>query len=455
VLVALSVGGTLRAAELPTGKVVRKVVCRGDPTRSYALYLPPDYTAQKRWPVLYCFDAGARGAVPVRLFSEGAALCGVIVAGSLNSRNGPWEPNLVAIRAMWEDTHKRFAIDDTQVFTTGFSGGSRVASEVAFLHPEEVVGVIGCSAGFRSRQRSTDKIPFVYYGTAGTTDFNLYEMRMMDRRLDAAGVPHRVKIFDGGHHWPPKALCTRALIWVTLQAMRRNVRERDPALLSAIAARELAAIARLEKKRALFDAYQRAAEMREDLQGLHDVPELEPTVKRLEAEPAVKAGIRRKAEEERKSVELLARLRRDLGRLSKSAGDQQKVAELVRAHGKIATARKVTEEVMLSRRFLMEAHRFLIVRAEAAIKRDDHAAAIGFYRSSLVISDRDPRALYNLACSYARTGRAEEALSALQRAVARGFRDARHMAADPDLATLRDRKQFKDLLKTLEGSKSR
>ncbi|GIW73036.1 MAG: hypothetical protein KatS3mg102_2578 [Planctomycetota bacterium] len=54
------------------------------------------------------------------------------------------------------------------------------------------------------------------------------------------------------------------------------------------------------------------------------------------------------------------------------------------------------------------------------------------------LTPQEPVVHYNLACSLALLGRTEQALQALARAIALGYRDADHMIADPDLASLRE-----------------
>jgi Zn-dependent protease len=49
---------------------------------------------------------------------------------------------------------------------------------------------------------------------------------------------------------------------------------------------------------------------------------------------------------------------------------------------------------------------------------------------------------YNIACAEARAGRADEALAWIARAVEMGYRDAKAMASDSDLETLRSRPEF-------------
>src|ERR1043165_9117236 len=76
----------------PVGRVLEKVPVGRDATQSYALYLPAAYTPARKYPVLYFFDPGARGAVPVERFKEAAEKYGYILVGSNNSRNGPGVP---------------------------------------------------------------------------------------------------------------------------------------------------------------------------------------------------------------------------------------------------------------------------------------------------------------------------------------------------------------------------
>jgi hypothetical protein len=55
-------------------------------------------------------------------------------------------------------------------------------------------------------------------------------------------------------------------------------------------------------------------------------------------------------------------------------------------------------------------------------------------------------ARYNLACSLARAGRADEAIDSLSRAILLGYDDLAHMEADPDLESLRNHPDFRALL---------
>jgi len=58
----------------------------------------------------------------------------------------------------------------------------------------------------------------------------------------------------------------------------------------------------------------------------------------------------------------------------------------------------------------------------------------------------DPTVHYNLACSYALTGRRDEALATLERAIELGYRDAGFMLKDSDLVSLHEDERFAELI---------
>src|SRR5882672_8476253 len=99
------------AEDLPTGRIIDVVKCEADPSQSYALYVPSNYSATRRWNVIFAMDPGARGRIPVTQFQVAAETYGYIVAGSNNSRNGSWNNSLLAVQAMAADIGKRFVVD--------------------------------------------------------------------------------------------------------------------------------------------------------------------------------------------------------------------------------------------------------------------------------------------------------------------------------------------------------
>jgi poly(3-hydroxybutyrate) depolymerase len=174
---------TQQANAIPKGQLVERLECLNDSSQSYALYLPSNYTPDRKWPVLYAFDPGARGKTPVERFKEAAEKYGWIVAGSNNSRNGPWRRSADAWSAMTKDTQQRFSIDDTLVYATGMSGGARMALQIAELCQDCLAGVIASGAGFPAGLVPSPQMHFLFFGTTGTDDFNFSELRSLDAPL--------------------------------------------------------------------------------------------------------------------------------------------------------------------------------------------------------------------------------------------------------------------------------
>jgi dienelactone hydrolase len=226
---------------LTTGQILPDIKCAADASQSYALYLPSGYTPERTWPVILAFDPAARGRLPVERYQAAAEMYGYIVAGSNNSRNGSWDGSMAAVRAMSTDIGQRFTIDSKRVYTAGMSGGARVAMAVA-LGSDRIAGVIASSAGYPD-QKARKSVPFVVVGTAGTEDFNYWEVRRLGRDLTS---PHRILIFPGGHTWLASELAIQAVEWLELQATKSGRVPRDEAKLDRIFAKRCAALDALD-----------------------------------------------------------------------------------------------------------------------------------------------------------------------------------------------------------------
>ena len=78
-------------------------------------------------------------------------------------------------------------------------------------------------------------------------------------------------------------------------------------------------------------------------------------------------------------------------------------------------------------------------------RRGNFGAGVKVDEKLVLLRPDDPMTHYNLACSYALTSQFEHAVTALERAISRGFQDFKALAKDPDLAELRQHPIFKKL----------
>jgi predicted esterase len=439
----------------PEGAVVDRVACADSPAQSYALFLPPGFAAAagRTWPILYLFDARARGPMAARLFAPAAGEQGFIVASSNDTESdGAMDPNITAFRAMWRDTHARFAIDPRRVYAGGFSGGARVAALMAATAPGAVAGVIGCGAGFHARV--TAKPPFAWFGAVGNRDFNYDEVRELDATLSRLEAAHHVEVFDGDHGWPPPDVCARAIEWMQVQAERAGAVPRDAARAGRLM-REFVdratALAGAGRTLAAMNEYARAIA---DFRGTEGVSRLEQALAALESSPA---GQRARRDEESRIAnddEIREKFTHVWGEIR--SGDSVPEARLRQELGiaelRARAARSPgSEEALGAERLLSEIFVqtvFYLPRGYRAEKNWDRAILCASIAGEARPDSPAPR--YEIAALHALAGRPDRALDELERAAALGFRDGDALEKDPDFTALRGQPRFRGLVDRLK-----
>lgn len=437
-----------RSAELPRGALVEKVTCAGQPDQAYALYLPSTYTPERRWPILYAFDARANGRRVAELFQAAAETYGWIVVSSWNSASdGPVEPNHAAMRALWADTHARFAIDDTRVYAAGYSGTVRFSCILALTAPGSIAGVIGAGAGFPFGSPPKKDNPFVFFGTVGDRDFNYYEMNDLDAAMTALSLPHRIEHFSGLHDWPPPDLAAQAVGWMEVQAMKSGKREKSPALIEAEWARDKA---RAKAAAHPADALHTWSAMAADYAGLRDVAEAQREAAALAASPAVKQDLREREKRDRRDKDLLARAPAALARAN--PGNEPVTAAQIAADLKIPELRKRAasgdvEESLSAQRILNTYWgQVMSYQPMALLEKKEYDRAAFMLSLGGEIRPDDPSVWVSIASVRARQGQPgrKKALEALRTAVDKGFSDPTVLDR-PSFASLREDEEFQRL----------
>jgi hypothetical protein len=80
--------------------------------------------------------------------------------------------------------------------------------------------------------------------------------------------------------------------------------------------------------------------------------------------------------------------------------------------------------------------RSLVNDAMSAYQSKEFARSAELFDQAITKGASSQNTLYNAACSHALAGHADRALALLDQAIAKGWRDATHMAADTDLSSL-------------------
>jgi len=438
---------------LARGRLIERVASRSDPSQSYALYLPSSYTPEKRWPILYCFDPLARGDIPVERFRDAAEKYGWIVVGSHNSRNGPLKPSFEATAMMWDDTHARLSIDERRVYAAGFSGGARLAVRFGYFCRGCLAGVIANGAGFPADIKISPAVLFHVFAIAGTDDFNFPEMKNLDEALGKLSLPHRLAIFDGAHTWAPAAVCTDAVEWMELQAMKTGKRLRDEALIEQFWQKQRLRAREAEEADKLFEAYQSYRIAAADFRGLRNVAETEQTAARLKESREVRRALDEESEQgtrqQRLAGELVALLeeRRDLNNgavasisFKKAVEDLKRAARSAADTGERRVARRALNQVFAQ---------FYEGATNLLQRRENYALAASSLAAAAELAPDNPQILYELACAYALNRDKRRAFDALRKAIEKGFKDVTGMARNDAFAALRKDAEFQKLIDSI------
>lgn len=336
------------AAEEPLAKgvVIPRVVCVDHPEQSYALYLPSNYSPERKWPILYIFDPGARGSMPVILAKDAAEKYGFIVMGSNNSRNGPPKPELDAATAIWSDSHFRFKIDERRVYFAGFSGGARLATALALGCRDCAAGVISSGAGFPLDKSPSAQTHFSYFATIGMSDFNYPEAVVLAQQLDQLDLPHRLRRFDGFHEWAPAEAWFEALAWMNLLAMRQDRLAREPEFIAQQFEAETQRAQELEKRGDIYAAWREYRGVASDFAGLRDVASITKHAEELYHSPSLHHAEKQEKEDFKEQQRLAGSIVSGMAALAKGGGDQAQISQQL--HGQSTELRVAKGEQSLA-----------------------------------------------------------------------------------------------------------
>jgi predicted esterase len=439
--------------ELGRGVVIEKVVSINDSSKSYALYLPHSYSPERKFPILYCFDPMARGAVAVTRFKDAAEKFSYIVVGSNNSRNGP-QPISDIVRNLWDDTHTRFSIDEKRVYVAGFSGGARVATSVGFWLKERVAGVIACGGGFPSNISPTTPRAFVLFGTAGTEDFNNSEMQTLFRTLEGSTPAVRLSVFEGGHSWLTPELAMEAFEWFDIHAMRSGAKPRDQEWLERTFTANVSKARAAEEAKNRYDGYLRYLAAAQDFQGLLDVAAVQSKVTELKSTKEVRDGLKREKEMGEAQQRRVQNIHALIAASTTGADSQVELRDALRDERKAAEASEPSFKRTVAKRVInsLLIEFFELGNNELAQKNYDRAT--DYFRICTEIQPDNPRGYFYLGRVYALNNDRGKALSALQTAAGKGFASPADLAL-ADFAELKDDRRFQEIVDLVKQNQSK
>ncbi len=425
------------------GQTVDHVPCAADTSESYALYLPSDYNPNKVYPVVFFFDAHARGALVVKKYKSVAESLGFILVASNNSKNGqPPEVNNKILYHFMQDVEQRFSLDPQRIYTAGFSGGARIAAGIGLFN-KSVAGTIGLEAGFPGIRQIPDT-HLTYVGVVGNLDFNYLEMKNLDNELNKLGMTHLLIVYPGKHALPPAGIFKRAFEFQMLEAMRKYIVPINQTRIDSV--KTDYDKLRAEAMKAHDELQQLEADqgMVTNLKGLMDVSFYEKEIRRLSASKACQQEIR---------------LQMALDKTE--SGLQQKYAESLNSQDAAWWKHEIENLYHKKKAARMEAVRLMNQRllnylslmsylyADGAIKNGNMDTTKKFLMIYEMVDPGNPEVYLMKAEYYAITGRDAEVIPSLQEALNHGFTDAYRIRENKYFQKFKADPGFEKILKAL------
>jgi dienelactone hydrolase len=451
------------SGEIASGILHKKIVTRADSNQSYALYLPTHYTPSRKWPLLFAFDPRARGDLPVECFQQAAEKYGYIVAGSNNSRNGPMAASSLAAQSVISDLSERFNLNEDRLYLTGFSGGGRAACSIGFSLKNQAAGVIGCGAGFPEDSPPSANTLFPYCGAIGAEDFNWIEMKILNRQLDAKGIPHQILHFEGGHNWPPPEIAVEAIEWMELQGMKTGRRPQDRELIQVLFQKSVSKAEALESAGSFSEALENFSHLAATFKGLMGVSEIETKITQLRQSKTVQNQVKKNLELEEYELREMSKIRGVLVRLSSmldpmlSEEDESQEASLGKQISLLKLAIKNEKNLLLkqqSRRLLEYISMTAYYSAEPLLTRQEYSLALPYLQIQALVHPESAGVHFRIARVYALSGNKKKALTALKIAVEKGFSDAPLLENEKAFDPVREEPRFKEIVEAVKKNQS-
>jgi tetratricopeptide (TPR) repeat protein len=362
-----------------------------------------------------------------------------------------------AVTALVQDTAARFSIDSRRVYATGFSGGARVAANIAMSCRGCIAGVFAQGAGLPAGARDAAPLDAAWFAAAGERDMNYPELFQLEQELGKRGARHRLRVFAGGHEWAPPAVWSEAVEWFELLAMRDGSRPRDAALVTSLFEATSARAAGFQGGGEPLDERRELGGIVRDFEGLADTAPARRRLEELDASRAYRKALDREREAIAEQARVTSGLGGELFELAQASGGGGHAETLQRAKrdanelkGTLATAQE-TGRRLVYERALSQVYIQAMEAAREALRQDRTGSALELFEIAGTLRPEAPPPQVGRAQAQAAAGRRQEAVLALRHAVELGLSPpelTRILESNDAFAKLRDDPELRSLVTT-------
>jgi dienelactone hydrolase len=436
------------------GIIIDTIWCKARSKYSYALFLPSVYDKNKEFPIIFVFDPGANGKSEADLFKDAAEKYGYILVCSNNSKNGPWDEIEKSVDYTIEDALSRFSFNKNRIYTAGFSGGSRTAMLIA-LKSQKIAGIIAYGAGLPpSEKYNASQIKgFDYIGLIGKKDFNLPEMLLLEKKLQHAGLNAKLLISELAHQLPDKQSIMEAVEWMELNAMKKNLCQRNDSFINSFFNKQIQAYNYLEKE---GDLSETAQVLKYLIHDFSDYKDISPYKTRYDSILNLKEYANRLRELDRiyeyeqQLAEEFYKKSADISRsgVFPDSAFNWWILEIDKFNKQ--KKHRDPDKQFMAWRSLGNIFNFLIEIGDGFYQRKKYLPAIKCFKlCNLAIPD-NRYALYMLASAQAFNKNNNAACKSIEKLIALGFKNKKLLEKNPAFQQLKENKKFISFLSNID-----
>ena len=408
-------------------------------TKTISVYLPKIAQKNTPIPVVFIFDPGANGNLPIGIYQPLAEKFGYALVSSNVSKNGQeLSQGLAIFKQMKKEFSGMQTIDEKRVYTLGFSGGARVAASVAMTE-KNISGVVGCGAGLPFGEESP-ATKFDYFGMVGNQDFNMTELIRLDISLKKAGFNNDLFVYDGKHAWPSEEVMKEAFFYLETNAMKKQTAPKKEELITEITQYFDKLTTDLENEDRIYDASKAAERAVHFLKSLTNTTNLESRYQSLTADQRAKAQFEKKVKIRLEEMGEQNKLLSSFTTMDLTWW-KQTVDELNKPNDD-------TERQNMNRRLVAWLGLVAYLSSNNALKKGQSEVAGTFLEIYGTLEPANPEHAYLGAVLQMQINKPDNAIGFLKKAVSLGFSDGQRLAQDTVFITLHNRNDFKNLLQS-------
>ena len=436
--------GTTSFTVYQPGVVVNRVPCATDTSQSYALYLPSNYIQGKPFPVVFFFDAHARGALVVQKYKSVAEQLGFILVASNNSENGQDEElrNKILYHFML-DVEKRFTLDPKRIYTAGFSGGARVASGIGLFN-KSVAGTIGFEAGFPAVRQLPDH-HLTWVGVVGNTDFNYLEMKNLEAQLNSLGMRNLLLVHPGIHELPPPEMFKKAYEFLMLDAIRKQISPVNQPLIDSVKSGYDKIRIKAQKDHQCLQQLQADQALVKNLEGLTDLSFYQKEIQILSVREDCQSTLKREEILNKTESEFQQQFAESMN--SKDAGWWKQEINMIYKKKKAA---RYEDEKLMNQRLLNYLSLMSYMYANGSLKNKQPDQTKKFLMMYQMVDPENSEVYFIKAEYYGLIRKDADALQSLQDALDHGFHDAFRIKNNFYFHALKSSEQFGHILNEIK-----